>query len=229
MKCFLLIFVLLAFVSCGPKKAKEEEVPLLGNSNDIQWSQPIKPRKQYDEGEMKVAKNVCQSFQQKRATLSALGGVLNLDFSVKTKECLINGETVRPATGVMTSSRAGEIRLESQTRGVTLFTDVISDNHPRIKGFCSSVLSGVAPDNTVQDGLIRYQVNFFQAAGFEWVQIAEFVEVRGQYYPSIVDRVAVVTDYSALKKDAYGFVKYRTLNRPCAGSNVGNYVMQEWL
>jgi hypothetical protein len=227
---YLIPILALLLIGCGKKEAKEEEKPLLGNSNSYQWTQPIRPGKTFDEGEMQVAKSVCQSFQRKRATLSSRGGRLTLDYSVKRKECFSTSEAITSGTGVMSLNRAGDIRLVSQTRGVSLFEDVLTDLHPRLQGFCSKVLSGVAPNNTVRDGsFLRYQVNFFQAAGYEWVQVVEFKDINGQFYPYLVERVAIVTAYTDLNEQAYGFAKRRTVYGTCGSGIESNYTGQEWL
>lgn len=226
----LLLLTLLIFSSCGEQKADEEkDQDLLGNPNNYTFREPIRAATEYDAGEMVVAKSVCEAFQRKRARITTGGGSVQFNLKVKNQTCNITGPTEQRTLGTITQDRAGDLTLRAANRSVTVMNDVYSDQHPRIKKICESVLAGKAPQNTIQDGALRYQVNFFQAASYEWVQIAEFSEFNGTYYPYLIERGAVITEYAREDRGEIGFVRSRTANRPCNNLTRGQYLSQEIL
>lgn len=219
---------LLAFSSCGEKGVKEDQ-PMLGNPNAYSWSDAIKPAEKYSEGEMEVAKRVCESFQQKRSFVVGLGQDLVMDFRVNGANCGRSDNPEQTTTARMRVDRTGQLELVNQTRGVNLMEDVLSDVHPRIKPFCDEVLAGRSPSNTIRDGLLQYQVTFFQASGYEWIQVAEFRAEGSNYLPYLIERAAVSTSYSDMPANTRGFVKIRGLRRPCPNRQASRTQTQEWL
>lgn len=232
MKTLLLssLLTLLFLASCGEQGAKEEEEPNLGNPNGYGWSEAIRPSQNYDEGEMEVATRICKAFQTKRSFVQGLGQDLRMDFRVTGTNCGRADNPERNATALMEVDRAGQLELVNQTRGVRLMRDVLSDLHPRIKPFCDEVLAGRAPANTIRDGLLQYQVTFFQDrdSGFEWVQIAEFKEEGTTYLPYLIERAAVSTSFGNLEARTHGFVKVRGVLRPCLNRRTSSIQTQEW-
>lgn len=226
-----LLMALISFttlVGCGNQGEAEESGPQ-GNPNNYTWNQAMKPQQTYGEEEMEIATSVCQALEKKRAYVASQGQ-LEMDFKVTDRNCGVQTNTERRATGIMRVDRSGVLKLTNQTRGVSLFSDVLSDKHPRLSSICDSVLRGVAPSNTIQDGTsLRYQVNFFRQIGFDWIQIAEF-RVRGNsFFPYLIERVQVVTPTSTAAANVQGFVKLRGVNTPCADNANSKTVFQEWL
>lgn len=222
---FLLSFAL--FQSCGNQSEAEESLPQ-GNPNNYSWTQPLKAPVNYTQEEMGIANTVCQALQKKRAFVTA-NGTLNMDFSVTERNCGVQTDIEKRVSGIMRADRSGSLRLTNQTRGATLFEDVISDQHPKIKNFCDLILRGEAPSNTVRDGALRYQVTFFRQLGFDWIQIAEFREIGNNFYPFLIERMSVLTTTSNSPENSHGFIKLRGVNTPCADNLNTKTVMQEWL
>lgn len=226
----LIMLSLLFFSACGDQSADEEkDSNLLGNPNTYTFSDPIRAAAEYDEGEMVVAKSVCEAFQRKRGRITTGGGSVQFNLKVTSQTCAIARPTEQRTLGTITQDRAGDLTLRAGSRSVTIMNDVLSDQHPRIKKICESVLADTPPQNTIQDGTLRYQVNFFQAADYEWVQIAEFGETNGTYFPYLIERAAVITEYAIEDRGEIGFVRSRTTNRPCNNLTRGQFLTQEIL
>jgi hypothetical protein len=227
-KAMFLTLSLFLFFSCGNQGEAEDQGPQ-GNPNNYTWTQPMKTPTSYGEEEMEIATGVCQALQKKRAFVSAQGS-LEMDFKVTQRDCGVQTNTERRATGIMRATRSGELQLTNTTRGVSLFGDVISDRHPKVKDFCELVLRGEAPNNTQRDGTeLRYQVNFFRQASYDWIQIAEFRRRGSTFYPYLIERVSVVTPTINSSANLQGFVKVRGVNTPCADNVNTKVVLQEWL
>ena len=114
-----------------------------------------------------------------------------------------------------------------QSSSSDLVSDVYSDEHERLAYICDAVLSGTAPTNTIEDGSLRYQVSFFTDSGHEWLQVAEFSDQGGVFYPYLIEIAGIVTPYSGANSDTYGFTKVRGINRPCSDDST-SYVIQDW-
>lgn len=226
---FLVCLGLLLLNSCGQQADKKEDKPKLGNPNTYAFTDAIRAPETYSEGEMVVAKSVCEAFQQKRAKLSSLGGTVNFNLGISTRNCsTLQPEELRSSASI-TLDRAGELTLRANNRSAKVLNDVYSDKHVRIQKICESVLSGLSPQNTIQDGALRYQVNFFQEAKYEWVQIVEFSATNGVYYPYLIERGAVITEYASEDRGEIGYVRSRTANRPCPNRQQGQYLTQSIL
>ncbi len=230
MKTSPIFFCLLPFLlfSCGEQGVEEDE-PQLGNPNAYSWSQAIRTPQTYSEEEMQVATRVCKAFQTKRAFVAGLNQDVIMDFSLNFERCGRANGAEQEVTARMRVDRTGQLELTNPSRNVGLLEDVLTDTHPRIKPFCDDVLAGRAPTNTIRDGLLQFQVTFFQASDYEWVQIAEFKERDGSYYPYLIERAAVSTSYGPLPENTHGFVKIRGVRRPCPDNNASSSQVQEWL
>lgn len=224
----LLSLIFINLSSCG-EQGVEEDKPQLGNPNAYSWNQAIKPSQNYSEGEMEVANRVCRAFQQKRSFVVGLSQDLRMDFKINGANCGRANNPELTTTARMRVDRTGQLELVSESRSTSLMEDVLSDVHPRIKPFCDDVLAGRAPANTIRDGLLQYQVTFFQASGYEWVQIAEFRAEGSNYLPYLIERAAVSTSYSDLPENTRGFVKIRGVRRPCPNRQASSTRTQEWL
>lgn len=218
----------LVLFSCG-EKGVEEDKPQLGNPNAYSWSQAIRAPQTYNEEEMQVATRVCKAFQSKRAFVAGLNQDIIMDFSLNFERCGRANGPQQQVSARMRVDRSGQLELSSASRNVGLLEDVLTDVHPRIKPFCDEVLAGRAPSNTIRDGLLQFQVNFFQASNWEWVQIAEFKERDGNYFPYLIERASVSTSYGPLLENTHGFVKVRGVNRPCPDGRTTSSQLQEWL
>lgn len=224
------LIISLVFISCGKKGAKkDEEKELLGNRNEYSFNQEMKPEETYDVGEMAVAKSVCEAFQNKRAYLASEGGRIQFNLRVKSTTCNDSVEQTQDTLGTMTQNRAGEISLSASRNNISILDDVLTDKHPKVKPFCDSVLANDPPSNTRRDGSnLRYQVNFFQASGYEWLQIVEFRTVNGKFMPYLIERAGIITNFSD-DRAIRGFSRYRALNYPCSNRNRGRYTSQDIL
>lgn len=223
-KVLWIILTGLIFSSCEKNEEKPEEVK--GQQNLYSWNQEMKAAVTYKDDEMEVARNVCQAFQSKKVFVTRVGGVVNLDFNVTNLACGTRQTSTSQVQATLSDRRSGGLVLEPETRNSQLLTDVLSETHPKLQSICSQVLSGIKPSNTFGTGVINYQVNFFQATGYEWVQIAEFEKRGDKFYPYAIERSAVSTEYGPHGSQTTGFVKIRTLNRPCS-NNTTTYVTQE--
>lgn len=226
LKFAFICLICLSLFSCGQQQEAEEEPQ--GNPNNYTWTQPMRVPQTYGEEEMKIATDVCRAFQEKRALVNA-NGTLDMDFRLTEQNCSAGTGVERRASGRMQALRDGQLRLTNLSRGTQLYSDVLSDQHPKVKNFCDLVLRGEAPSNTQRDGVLRYQVTFFRQAGFDYIQIAEFRESNGIYFPYLIERASVFTATSTTNRNNYGFVKVRGVNTPCANRASTNTVLQEWL
>ena len=76
----------LLLTSCGELlDLDSDKQELLGNPNSYTFLEPIRASKTLTEGEMVVAKRICDSLKQKRELLAVQGRSLTLNLSVKSK------------------------------------------------------------------------------------------------------------------------------------------------
>ena len=225
----LLILLCLSLVlSCGKKASEDEEVKGIENVNPYDWTTPMRAQELLTEEEFGVAENICHSFQNMRAFLATQSAGLDLDFRVETKSCGSSDLSEHNESAQIQYSRSAGVTMSTNSR-TSMATDVLSDRHERLSHICSEVISGTRPSNTIVDGALRYQVNFFSTKGYEYIQIAEFKKnSSGIFYPYLIEKAAIVTETSSSREVTHGFTKYRAVHRPCS-NNTNSYVLQEWL
>lgn len=218
-KCVFILLPLL-FSSCGEKKVEEKKNP---NPNPVSWNKPIGPAQNLNDIEIDIGKRVCLSFSEMKINLQdSFGGRRSLNLSMKEKSCSIIGESDYKTSADIVLIRGTGIQMEGSRSGKVI-EDVLTDTHSRLNKFCSALTNeadteeGEGISNTVQEGALRYQVNFFQASGYDWVQIVDF-KVRGNdYFPFLTDRAAIITSFNTTAKPInYGFSLSRTIAKPCA-------------
>ena|GEM_PF-3506363 len=218
-KKYFLILLPLFLLSCGEKKAEEKKEP---NPNPVSWNQPIKPAQNLNDTEVEIGKRICLSFSEMKITLQdRFGGRRSLSLSMKEKSCSTIGENDYKTSADIVLVRGSGVQMEANRSG-RIIEDVLTDTHSRLNKFCSALTSELGASektisNTVQEGALRYQVNFFQASGYDWVQIVDF-KVRGtDYFPFLTDRAAVITPYNTTALPLnHGFSLSRTIAKPCS-------------
>lgn len=213
--------------SCN-KQDSEEEVIVVPNTNEYNFTTPMRAETILSDGEFRVAKNICESFESMESRLQGSGGSLGLRMQIRNKTCIQNSSSDYNADARIVSSRGNGIRLEPASRTTQTFTDVLSVGHPRLGPFCQSVLNGVKPDNTIESGNLRYQVTFYEGKDFEWLQIVEFKALNGRFMPFLIEKSAIITPYARVNRENIGFTRSRTLNTPCSGTQTA-YQFQLWL
>ncbi len=224
---FLLSLSMLA--NCGQKaKEEDEEVQDVRNVNAYDWDTQMRDAAPLTEEEYGVAKNICTSFQNMRAFMATQASGLSLDFRVEIKNCGAN-LTEHSESANLNYSRSSGVTMTPSSRNTSLATDILSDRHERLNSICTEVLADNRPSNMITDGVLRYQVNFFTGAGYEWVQIAEFKQnAKGVYFPYLIEKAGIVTPMSSSRIETHGFTKYRGIHHPCS-NNTNSYTLQEWL
>ncbi len=224
-----LVLCLLAMTSCGQKADKEEEVTGVQNVNAYDFTTPMNEEQLLTDDEFGIAKNICSSFQSMRAFIAAQSSGLSLDFRVEKKFCGNSSLKEHQEGASLNYSRSEGVSMTANSRNTSLATDVLSDRHQRLAGICADVLADKKPSNTIVDGVLKYQVNFFSNANYEWIQIAEFKkDDAGVYYPYLIEKAGIVTEYASSRSEAYGFTKFRAIHRPCP-NKTNTYTLQEWL
>ena len=219
----------LLLTSCGELlDLDSDKQELLGNPNSYTFLEPIRASKTLTEGEMVVAKRICDSLKQKRELLAVQGRPLTLNLSVKSKDCSSQAEEEQRGQATINYTRNGDLSLSVSDRNLPVENDVLSDKHPRLESICNSVIAGSSPQNTISDGDLRYQISFYQTTTYEWIQIAEFTNVDNRFMPYLIERSAIITSYSR-ETGGVGYARSRTFNRPCQGSLQTQYVIQEIL
>lgn len=224
-----LVLCLAVISSCGEKKQEDEQLQGVQNVNAYDFKTPMNDEELLTEDEFDIAKNICSSFQNMRAFVSSQSSGLNLDFRVEKKLCGNSSTSEHQEGAKLNYSRSLGVSMTANSRSSSLATDVLSDQHQRLSGICSSVLAGNRPSNTITDGVLKYQVNFYSVNNFEWIQIAEFKKNdEGIYYPYLIEKAGIVTSYSSSRTETHGFTKYRAVHRPCP-NKTSTYTLQEWL
>ncbi len=224
-----LLLCLALISSCGEKANEEEEVKGVQNVNAYDFTTPMNEEQLLTEDEYDIAKNICSSFQNMRAFVSSQNNGLSLDFRVEKKLCGNSNVSEHQEGAKLNYSRSNGVSMTANSRSSSLATDVLSDQHQRLQGICSNVLADTRPSNTITDGVLKYQVNFYSVNNYEWIQIAEFKkDNEGVFYPYLIEKAAVVTGYSSSRTETHGFTKFRAVHRPCP-NKTSTYTLQEWL
>jgi len=214
-------------IGCNKQDAKKEEV-LIPNTNDYNFTTEMRAQTLLSDGEFTVAKNICESLELMEGRLQSLGGNMSLRIQVRNKTCNQISDSQYEADTRLVSTRGAGINLVPASRTTQTFTDVLSVGHPRLSPFCQSVLNGINPSNTIKNGNFRYQVSFYEASSFEWVQIVEFRPENGRFMPYLIEKSAIITPYANVNRENLGFTRSRTLNTPCSGTQTA-YRFQLWL
>lgn len=226
---YLGLFISLMIISsCNQQAKKKDEVRGVDNVNAYDFNTPMNPPKLLTDPQVKIAENLCEGFQNMRAFVAAQPNGLNLDFNVEHRNCGSSVDKYQESAQLI-FSRASGVILVPGSRSSALATDVLSDQHQRLQNICSTVLSGGTPSDTIIDGVLRYQMNFFSMNGYDWVQIAEFSKnASGVYFPYLIDKAAIMTIQQGSGTQRQGFTKIRAVHRPCTDGS-STYTLQEWL
>lgn len=224
-----LLFSLLVICSCNQQAKKNKEVRGVSNVNAYDFSTPMNPPQLLSESQQGLAKNICEGFQNMRAFVARQNSGLNVDYHISQRDCGNSAVNEHDESANISYSRNSGVVMIPSSSASDLTTDVLSDRHQRLQNICTSILSGGTPSDTIIDGVLRYQVNFYSLNGYDWLQIAEFSKnSSGVYYPYLIDKAAIMTADQGSRTDALGFTKIRAVHRPC-GDNSSSYTLQDWL
>lgn len=205
----------LLFISCNKEEKKEN-----ANSDErFIFGKEISKERVLSDGEFSVAKQACQSLQNKREFFETRGDrELSFIFSLSDKSCVSpDYSAARDYSANLRVPRVGELTFEGP-RGTSFVEDILTDVHPNLTSICNNVLNDINVTNVETSGAIKYQYRFLRASNGYIVEVGKFAQnVNGKYMPTFIESFSI---FSAAAGNREGMVQNRTRVTSCSNGLV---------
>ncbi|GEM_PF-4182053 len=179
------------------------------------FGKEISKERALEEGELAVAKGMCQSLQNKREYFEARGDrELSFIFSLSDKSCLNDSYTSANDYSVnLRVPRLGDLTFEGP-RGTSFAEDILTDVHPHVESICNNVLNDINITNVQTSGSIKYQFRFLQASNGYIFEVGKFAQNSSNVYmPTFIESFSI---YNSSAKSKEGMVANRTRVTSCS-------------
>ncbi|WP_372651679.1 hypothetical protein [Halobacteriovorax sp.] len=185
---------------------KEEKDDKKSSDERFIFGKEIAKERALETGEFAVAKEMCQSLQNKREYFEERGDrELSFIFSLSDKSC--NTDDYSSANDYSVNlrvPRVGDLTFDGP-RGTSFTEDILTDVHPHVESICSNVLKDINITNVQTVGSIKYQYRFLRATNGYIFEVGKFAQNNSNVYiPTFIESFSIYSSAAALREGMVG-------------------------